>query len=1048
MRKTALLTFVLIFCLAGSSLALTQEAVTDSVRTPREIEPDAPGTVFGTVHDAEDGKALPYTNIVYLAVGPGGRTEQAGGTMAVGPGQYWATMLPGRYQLSFLYLGYEKYTTEPFDLGPAQQIKLDVELKVKPIEMEMIAIQAAAITNTEFAQLERQRKAVAVQDAISAEQISKSTDSNVAEALERVTGLSVVGGKFVYVRGLGDRYSSTSLNGASLSSPEPSRRTVPLDIFPSAMLDNVVVQKAYTPDMPGEFGGGNVDVRTREAIDKRQFNVSMKAGVSTNVLDHGYYSYSGGNLDWLGYDDGARALPSTLDPWADSKLPPKKTLFLPGLEPKELSAIRESFSNVWTPQAYSDPINFSYSAMYADKFSIADRVGSVLVASSLSNSFNTRLYEEIDYRGGTSEQVAPRTYGDVQQSDAETLLGVTGALNFIPWSGANLSYNYLYTRGSEDKARRAEGVDDSGVPLLQNSLTFIERQLSSHVLQTSVATGASGSSLNLLGSYSSANRNEPDRRYSEFKWQTVRLYDDDENYIGDSGYWAKSSLQYPFQRVFGESDEEDLGLKANYDWRLPPTAVSRQGLKFGWEIRDRDRTTSYRRFGITCTTCDFQMADGVTEDLFNRALYDDPAVLDNVVIEETTKPADTYDAGQQVTGYFLMGDVDLWERFRIVGGARYEESRQFVSVPENEFVSEGESEPRTINLDRDDILPALNGTWRMTERTNFRLGYSKTLNRPEMRELSPFLNFNYETNLEEQGNAYLDQATIDAFDARLEVYPGVRRYMALSGFYKQFDRPIERILVPQAAGNLKEVPGNGYTGDLYGVETEWRGGINHAAQGIGQVGVASAWALTRPFWLLGQVPGLGAVASLSVDFQRVGDPDVPGLRNFGVMANYSWIFSETQVNRDLIQRQARMTVEPDAAQEVEEVEGDNIDTGPLTGQSSYALNLGLFYGDGSRDASLMLKDFGDRLFAYGVGTAPDVYERVPVTLDFSFSQRIGQGLKVKFTAENLLDRRREFAYDRQDGQIFVGPDGEPDDDPIRYGWVDGRKFALSFSWSL
>lgn len=1048
MRKVALLTLLLIPGLEQASYANTQEAVTDSVRTRREIDANEPGTVFGIVRDGEDGKALPYTNIVFLAVGPGGRTEQVGGTMAVGPGQYWATMHPGRYQLSFLYLGYEKFTTEPFDLGAAQQIKLDVELKVRPIEMEMIAIQAAAITNTEFSQLERQRKAVAVQDAITAEQISRSTDSNVAEALERVTGLSVVGGKFVYVRGLGDRYSSTSLNGASLSSPEPSRRTVPLDIFPSAMLDNVVIQKAYTPDMPGEFGGGNIDVRTREAIDKRQFNFHVKAGLSSNVLDNGYHSYAGGRLDWLGRDDGTRSLPSTLDPWADSKLPGKKSLFAPGgLEVTELSAIRESFSNVWTPRQQADPVDFGYSAMYADKFAIGGRTGSILLASSLSNSFNTRDYEELDYRGGSAEYVSPRTSFDVQQSDAGTLLGATAALNFRPWNGANISYNFLHTNGSEDKARTAEGLNDADKRTLQHSLTFIERQLDSHVLQTNVVTGSSGSALQLLGSYSAAERHEPDRRFSEFTWVPETIYDDDDNPIGTSGYWGNSPLQFPFQRVFGDSDETDRGAKANYDWRLPASSFSRQGLKFGWEIRDRDRSTAYRRFGISCQGCEWRISDGQGENVFDRSLYDDPAILDKVIISESTTPADTYDAGQQVAGYFAMADVDLWERFRIVGGARYEESRQYVNVLDK-YASADDAKPQTIRLARDNVLPAVNGTWRLTERANFRLGYSKTLNRPEMRELSPFKNFNYESNLEEQGNAYLDQTTIDSWDARLEAYPGLRRYMAVSGFYKTFDAPIERILSPQSAGNLKEVPGNGDAGELYGTELEWRGSANDAMQGIGQVGATSFWLVTRPFWVLGQVPGLSGLKGIAPRMVRVDGPDYGALRNFGFTANYSWISSETTVNRDLIDRQSQMTLDPERGLDVEGQDDDNRTTGPLTGQSSHALNLGVYYGNGRSDVSLMLKDFGDRLYAYGVGTSPDVYERVPMTLDLAVSQRFGGNLKLRFTAENLLNQTRAYAYDKQDGQVFESLDGGVVEDPVRRSWVDGRRFALALSWSL
>jgi hypothetical protein len=180
----------------------------------------------------------------------------------------------------------------------------------------------------------------------------------------------------------------------------------------------------------------------------------------------------------------------------------------------------------------------------------------------------------------------------------------------------------------------------------------------------------------------------------------------------------------------------------------------------------------------------------------------------------------------------------------------------------------------------------------------------------------------------------------------------------------------------------------------------------------------------------------------------VPDPDPRAIRNFGFTANYSRIISETVVNRDLVGRQAQMTIAPDSELDLEELDQDNFATGPLTGQSTYALNFGVFYGDGSRDASLMLKDFGDRLYAYGVGIQQDVYERVPATLDFSFIQRFGGGFRVKFAAENLLNRKREFAYDTSSGLEFEDGEGNPVEDPIRRSWYDGRKFAISLSWSM
>ena len=1027
-----------------SATAGTTAVAADSSATP-VVAPNTPGVVTGYVTDTESGRGLPYTNIVIYTVEAGDRRMQIGGSIALTRGQYFARVNPGRYELNFLYLGYEPYTSEVLEVRPGETLELDVPMKVKPIEFQTFTVQATKITNTAVSALVEKKKSVAVQEAITAEEISRSTDSDAAEALERVTGLSVVGGKFVFVRGLGDRYSSTSLNGTSLSSPEPNRRTVPLDIFPAAMLDNVVVQKTFTPDMDGEFGGGNIDIQTREAIDERQFSQKFSIGYAENVFTDDYYTYDGGRTDWLGLDDGTRGLPRILDPYADEKLPDKRNFLGEGLPVQQLSAIREAFPNTWTPRREDGIPNFGYSGLYADRYELFGRQGSFLLAGSLSNGFNTREFEETDFRGGSGEEVQTRSTFDVAQSERSTLLGLTGAFNLRATDASRLSYNLLYTRGSEDKARVATGVNDQSETFLQNTLTYVERDLLSHVFRGQHALNGAGSELEWMVNYSQANRNEPDRRFSEFKETTFYVFDpdDSEEIIDQYQGWGKSPLGFPFVRVFGESQEDDMGLKLNWNFRLPETSWADRGLKLGYSFRDRERSTRYRRFGIDCQTCDFD-GSGRGEQVFDRSTYDDPTTLDRQIIRETTDSSDQYDAGQEVSGLYAMSDWYLFDTIRLVGGARYETSEQFV-LAESSNVAAADRERKETSLVTSNWLPAFNATWTATERINVRLAYSRTLNRPEMRELSPFSNYNYEENVEEQGNLFVQQAEIDSYDFRFEVYPGLRRYMAFSLFRKELDNPIERILFAQAAGNLKEVPGNGEEGTLEGWEIEWRGGMGDAVQGVGQLGNAVAWTATRPLWLLGQVPGLGFFEGATVDLRRVQAPDAPGLANWGLSFNFSKIESEVTINRTRLLDEIRATTE--GAELSEETAGGILtSTAPLTGQSSYALNAGLIYGNGRQDFSLMLKAFGDRLTAFGVGS-PDLYEDVPAVIDAAWATRLGPSVKLKFGLENILDERRRFVYDDSNGETFVDLEGNEVDVPLRRAWRDGRKLSISLTYA-
>lgn len=1017
------------------------DTATTGENAPR-VAPNTPGVITGYVTDVETGVGLAYTNIVIRQVTSTGARVQAGGSIALTRGQYFARVAPGDYELSFIYLGYDTVVSEPLAVEPGATLQLDIGMKVKPIEFQAFTVQATAIRNTALSALAEKKKAVALQEAITAEEISKGTDSDAAEALSRVTGLSVVGGKFVFVRGLGDRYSSTSLNGASLSSPEPNRRTVPLDIFPAAMLDNIVVQKTYTPDMDGEFGGGNIDVQTRDAIEERSFSQRLSIGYSENVFQDGFLSYQGGRTDWLGIDDGTRGLPRIMDPYADSRLPEKRNILGNGIPTQQLSAIREAFPNVWTPRRQDSMPNFGYSSLFADRFSAFGRRGSVLIAGSLSNSANTRSWRELNIKGGSENVYSTDSLFDVDMSERSTLLGVTSAFNYRLNDASRLTYNLLYTRGSDDRARIAEGLDNQGETFLQQNLTYVERELQSHVLRGDHVLGGVGSKLQWQFAFSNASRNEPDRRLTNFQKINRPIVDpaDPETPIGYEEVWGRSPIQEAFSRVFGESEEDDKGFKLNWDFRSQDRSWIERGVKLGFAYRDRDRSTRYRRFAIDCAACEYD-GSGEAENLFDRSIYQNPSTLDRIVIFERSTDADVYDAGQQSAALFAMMDLDFASRLRMVGGVRFETSEQYVQS-ESAYVAAAERQRVETTLENQDWLPALNLTYRVSDRINLRSAYSRTLNRPEMRELSPFTNFNYEENIEEQGNLFLRQATIDSYDLRFEFYPTMRKYFAFSVFRKNIDSPIERVYDALAAGNYKEFPGNGQEGYLEGWEVEWRAGLADLAENSAQAMVTGAWLGTRPFWLVGKIPGLGFMGNLATPLHRVGEVDNPTLDQWGFTLNYSRIESEVTIDRNVLTAESKATSLRSTEVELLSDEEQLFRT-PLTGQSNYALNAGIVFSDERQDFSLMVQGFGDRLEALGLGL-PALIERVPLVLDSAYSRKIASQLKVKFSIENILNQRREYFYDIGDGEITGFGEGL---EPIRRGWYDGRKLGISLTYA-
>lgn len=932
MRKLILAATMLAAALYLASPAAAQTAATDSSQA--RVHPSTPGVVAGRVLSA-DGEPLAYTNIVFQAAGT---SETVGGTLAITEGRFVHRIEPGRYDILFIYIGYERVAVEGVEVAPGGRAELgEIRMKVKPILMERFAITEAAIRNTERAALARQQKAVAVSDAVTAEQMSRASDSDAAEALQRVTGVSVVGGKYVFVRGLGDRYSSTRVNGASLSSPEPNRRTIPLDIFPTGLIEAITIHKTYTPDMPGEFGGGVVDVVTRSVVDRRSFSQKFKLGWSENVSEQGFLGYRGGNWDFLGIDDGTRALPGLVSD-VDGRVYWDRTGG-DGPSLDEILAMRRSFQNTWTPTPQGTPLNFGYSGHYADRFQLLGKDASVLASLTLSNSFSSSNRIERNYQGST-EIIAETDY-QVQQSTHSTLGGLTSSVGWKVGDDDNLKYNLLYTQTSDDKARFSQGPnDDYGTSnLTQYQLTYVERTLQSHVVD-----GTHGlpfnSTLEWTASNSNARRDEPDRRLALY--EASPLYNNDDELIGEE-LLLSGRAAYPLTRIFGASDEDDNGL--NVSWKLP--LLGNQELRLGGSYRLRDRFVEYRRFGIRCPF--FGSACGDRSLLPEQIL--DPSTNsgeDRYILEELTRSNDSYGATHRVRAVFSALDLRMARALRVSGGVRVEESEMAVDA-NSPFAAEGEVErARRDNLD---ALPTVNVTWALSERQNLRLGYSKTVNRPELRELSPFSMFNYELGLNETGTPTLRQARIHSYDARWEMYPGDTQYAAFSFFYKDLRQPIEKVTWTDT-GSRKLEPRNGDVGLLRGVELELRTTLGDVFQFLG-----------RPI---------------------EGTPHRFFYR-WGIAFNHARIHSEVVIN------DAQTTI-----------------MNPLNGQSDRTTNLGLFYGGEKLEGAILYKDFGRRLHSVGLGRLPDIYEYPPRSLDLSLGLDLGSGFGVKLGAENLLDENIEL----------------------------------------
>jgi outer membrane receptor for ferrienterochelin and colicin len=801
----------------------------------RDATAEPPGFLAGKVIDAETGKGLPFTNISFLkitATEPAGAA--AGGINSKLDGSFLAPVAPGRYTLVCRYVSYEQLEIADVVVRAGETTAVDARLNAAPIQTKAIVVQADRMTNTENTVLENKRKAEAITDGISGEQISRSTDSNAAEAVGRVTGVSVVDGKYVYVRGLGERYSSAQLNGSSVGSPEANKRVLPLDIFASGMLDNITIQKTFTPDMDGEFGGGVVNINTKEFQDRRVLTQSASFGVKQGAMSGRFLTYNGGTLDFLGFDDGTRALPDAVHRLAGDQAVNRTDFPVP-----ELAEMGKSFKNEWTPRRTGAQPSFSYATLYSDKFSLFDRDLGFLFSFSLSNGFRSADREENVYEGSTTP--TPRSLYSVEDSKASVLAGITSSMTYRFSDKHKLKGSVVLSKDSEDRARISAGPnEDYGTAnLQQTTLAFIERSLISTVFNGNHEM--TRSSIDWTFSYSRAKHEDLDRRLSIYEENAA------------TGQLALSRrFVHPLTRIFGESTERDVAFKVN--WLVPVAEWTHVDTRFKWGLagRFRDRESGYRRFGFYARFGKDGDRTREPEDILNSEALDNG----DWRLEELTRANDAWFATHLQSATYGMLDIGFFDRFRLVGGARFEQSIQEVEA-RSPFVN---GDPTLVGLEGDDVLPAANLTWNMTSRMNLRLAWSETLARPELRELSPFSMYNYEEGYEEKGNVELVPARLHNYDVRWEAFPGRGEYVGLSFFHKDFEHPLEKLLSPSTGGYALE-PLNGESGKLTGAEVELRAGLRRFRQ------------------VFGGTPGMGWDRwGVSVNYSRV-DSKVEFLRN-------------------------------------------------------------------------------------------------------------------------------------------------------------------------
>jgi outer membrane receptor protein involved in Fe transport len=634
---------------------------------------------------------------------------------------------------------------------------------------------------------------------LSAEDLARTGDSTAAEALQRLTGLSVVSDRFVFVRGLGDRYSSALLNGSPLPSPEPLRRTVPLDLFPSNILDGATIQKTFSPDFPGEFGGGVIDLRTVR-VPTSPF-LTLKVGASVNdetTLGRGLI-YNGGDIDWLGYDDGIRDIPG---PLADA-IGQGQLISDVNFTVDELEAIGESFVNspltviqeqedIW---ANGDVELSAGTSFESGQFTIG-----LVGVGGYSSDWST----ERARRGIGSFQDGTFTVGEDKDSLTTTWDVTTNAIGSVSlgWGENELSLTGLYVHSSTKEAQQVFGFDFNlpGNQIGYREATgWFERELAMLQLAGEHSFGA----LDLDWRISQA-RSERDAPYERF----VNFL------VDDTGPFYGRANDNQTRFSFLTDDVFSGGIDGSYALRLGGgrELVLLGGYAHSSTEREYEALTFV--FGGGGTLPD-DVARARVDFLFS------PDNIDPLRFElfELTGPDDAYTGELTVNAFYGGADIEFNSALRAAIGARYEEATQEVRT----FNRYGAASTAAADpLENEYVLPAATLTWNVTDDMQFRLGYSQTIARPQFRELALSPYSDPETDRNYRGNPGLVDSELVNYDARLEYYMGRNQFITGSIFYKEIENPIEEVVTEPSTFNYLVRFINAPRATVQGAEFEYR----------------------------------------------------------------------------------------------------------------------------------------------------------------------------------------------------------------------------------
>lgn len=727
------------------------------------------GTIKGTVTDKQTREPLTGATIQIA-----GTTQ---GTVADVDGNYSLDVNNGTYTLAIKYVGYKDIIINNVKAGKSDLI-LNFELESDAQALGEVSVVARKNLEGERAlQMERRKATLAIEN-LGSKEMSLKGIGNVEEGVKKITGISVAGAGQLIVRGLGDRYSTTTLNGLPIASPNPDNKLIPLDLFPSSTVQNITVSKVYNAEAFADYSGAHIDINTKENITEDFFNIGFNTGGKFNTLGKDSYRMN---------RNGSLFRTSAVD---------QAALNMPLSEFDNYVKTRNIFDTSFAVKKKSSLPDFSGNLGFGKNIGIGSQTLSILASASAGNSFqnmDNAFYKTLEATGSVQDNFAYDSYAQ------ELKLAALGHIGYTLRRHDRIGYTFFYARNATDTYQRREGIDAEDHELTgSNNITHIY-SLQNHQLDGVHSFGGREQwELTWGGSYSKTGSEEPDRR------QVMYIKN-------DNGALSLFKLnRQETMRYFGSLDEEEWNGNLAMRWKWNENNF----LKLGVNYKNKSRDYKATRFYYNLNKIDPVITDIYDTDGF---LNQENIADGNVVVQRVMQPKDSYRAGNEIYSGYLLTDFYPVPSLLVNLGVRYEISRQWVDYA----TDGGDWYAERRNLDKNDLFPTLNLKYTVNDANSIRFSASRTVTRPSFIEMAPFLYQESYGSAQIRGNNELQNGYNYNFDLRYEHFGKNGDMISLTAYFKYLDSPIERIQALQGGATLHSFQ-NADNGMAGGMEVELR----------------------------------------------------------------------------------------------------------------------------------------------------------------------------------------------------------------------------------